>query len=383
MFYLITTENDSIEISNCLKADVVFDGVIFWDNSISAADIEAIGRDDSVVIAVRNSEIESFITTIIKQKGILEDNICYFYNVFKALIPFMRADRAMVNPYFESYEGLILGLSHAETGIISDNLCISAANLAISSQDLYYNYQTLKYVIDKYESKIKNLKYIVLDMYKYNYFNFDTSLSKMASVYWSVGGYNKIEHHFSDNHNFSCTFDELISYILKQQYGAIDEKAINRWCWFFTVDYKQLDPKYFVNIDWKGRNKVIEENSITTYDYNPNNVRKRFENTISENIDIFNKILRTINEFNPDIKVFVIQMPMYEQAWKNAEQYYGPWKEEFERIINDAKKNYGFSYYDWTQHELSFDKMNWYDTEHLNYIGAMRFTEVINSIISH
>lgn len=381
MNYLITTEHDSLNIECCLRNDVSLDKVIYWDDNESATGVFDIGQKDYVVLAIRNTIIERMVTDVIREKGVIEENICYFYKVYNVAIPFMRADRVMSNPYYESYECLVLGLSHAEVGIIADNLCAHSANLAVSSQDLFYNYHTLKYVIEKYKDKLRGLKYIVIDMYKYNYFNFDTSLSRMAGLYWSLGGYNLNAHHFSNNINYTCTFDELIYYILKNQYGDLSEEQLDSWNRWFYIDYTNMDKRGFDNIEWRSRDKIIDDESVNTYNYNPSNTKNRFDDTIKENIEIFDNLLGLIMEFNPQIKVFVIQMPMYEKAWDNAKRYYEPWKKDFEAILNKQMKYYHFQYYDWIQHELSTNKMNWYDVEHLNYLGALRFTDFLNDVI--
>ena len=71
----------------------------------------------------------------------------------KAYIPAMRADRVMTNPLYAEYEGLILGISHAEVGIAANRMTGNWANLAVSSQDIFYNYKTLEYCIGKYWEK--------------------------------------------------------------------------------------------------------------------------------------------------------------------------------------------------------------------------------------
>lgn len=56
---------------------------------------------------------------------------------------------------------------------------------------------------------------------------------------------------------------------------------------------------------------------------------------------------------------------------------YDPWKDEFYSIIEALKQKVDFEYLDYTKHPISEDKSLWYDYEHLNYKGALRFTEEI------
>ena len=89
----------------------------------------------------------------------------------------------MLNPSHDSYDGVILGLSNVEVGVIPSQFKAAFCNLAVSSQDIYYNLKTLEYCYENYYEKLKNLKYAIVDLHDYNYFNFDTSLSNSAVKY--------------------------------------------------------------------------------------------------------------------------------------------------------------------------------------------------------
>ena len=378
MLWLITNRKDYMDVQDCIQKKDLFERIVYYDNPNSAMNIYSIVPSDFVVIAIRESATVSIIMELLEHKGLSKDRMLLFYSVFNACIPFMRADRVFANPNYAKYKCIVLGLSHAEVGIIPDVLSVPTANLAVSSQDLFYNYYTMRYVVEKYKEKLAGLKYVIIDMYKYNYFNYDVSLSKMASVYWSVGGYNHLEHHFSKNHNYSCSFEDLIYYILKNHCGELDDNILEKWKQFFAIDYTRINQKYFNCIDFPGRNQVVGKELIENYNYCPSNVKNVYENTIRENIDIFEKLLCLIKSINPDIKVFLVHMPMYYEAWERAKQFYIPWREEFNRIIEETSKHHSFEYIDWTEHELANEEIYWFDVEHLNYLGALRFSNTIN-----
>ena len=382
MRYLITTAEDSVFVSKLMKQNAEFDVVVFWENSEEAVEIESITSEDIVIFAVRNEQTGSLIAEVLRGQGLSDDNIINFYKIFDLHIPSMAADRAMVNPFYREYNGIILGLSHAEVGLLSDNFRLPTANLAVSSQDLYYNYRSLKYVTEKYPEKLKNVKFLILDMYKYNYFNFDTSLSKMAIMYYSWGGFDKDPHHFEQNRNFSNCFEEVKQYLFAQRKKGITGKALDTWSELFDFNIdaisKETFSAYYKSIE---RGGVVTDSGIENYEYAPGNVMVRHEDTVKENEKWFREIIRYAKESFPDIKIYVIQMPMYEEGWKRSEATYGLWKEDFERIIFDAQKELDFEYEDMTQHPISKDRKCWQDIEHLNYYGSLKFTEVINSKI--
>ena len=383
MYYLITNSYDIETPYLCIRDDFAFDSVIFWEKREDARKILYIESDSTVVIAIKTQSTVALITSEL-QKRLSHDQIVDFYKIYRANIPLMVAKRAMVNPLRNHYNGLIMGLSHAEVGIIAENLRYPTANLAVSSQDLFYNYVTLKYVLENFPDKLKNLKFLIIDMYKYNYFNFDTSMSKMALTHCLLGGYNLHPHNFAHNRNYSFSYDEMVKYTLNvHNYGDISEKTISKWSSIFNFNTESLDEEIMSN--WPSlyeRDKIISGDDIDNYNYSPSNVLKHFDDTISENIEYFEKIISSAKNYNSSMDIYVILMPMYEKAWMRSSEYYLPWKSEFEDIIYKIQNTYDIKYYNWTVHPISKEANYWYDAEHLNYLGALKFTQYLNDIIN-
>ena len=133
-------------------------------------------------------------------------------------------DRVLGNPNIKEFEGLFLGISHAYTDIIPEVLKVPFANLAMSSQDIYYNYSILKYVIMKYPQKLRDVKYVLIDMYRYNYFNFDVSKSKVATRYFEWSGI------WDDGHNFDAEqYQYLADLAIIKRYEGITDKKLDIW----------------------------------------------------------------------------------------------------------------------------------------------------------
>ena len=382
MNYLITTFEDSYFVSQSLREDNLFDVVVLWENVNEAVEVDRIQSHDSVVVAIKDRPARELVLDCLRQKGIPNHMLLDFFGIYNANIPFMVADRVMSNPFYELYEGIILGLSHAEVGIISDNLKIPFANLAVSSQDLFYDLETFQYVLDKYASKLRNLRYLVVDMYKYNYFNFDVSRSKMAYLYYSIGGFHKHPHHFDKNPFIHMPFENLIYQILNDKFGAFTDQNIKLWNNLFEVKKELMNARFYSNYpELHTRNKIVSEREIEEYNYHPSNVMKHFSDTMAENEQIFRMILKKAKEWNPNMRIIILQMPMLREGWERSKQYYEPWKAEFESIMNRLKKEVDFEYFDLTKHALSEERSNWYDVEHLNYLGALRFTDYLNGLL--
>ena len=54
MRYLITTANDSINVSKFMKDGTEFEIVIFWENSEEAVEVDNIRPEDTAVIAIKD-----------------------------------------------------------------------------------------------------------------------------------------------------------------------------------------------------------------------------------------------------------------------------------------------------------------------------------------
>ena len=170
--------------------------VYYWDGTFGPELLmdSGINDYDSIVVMFDDDKLSADITVMIKT--IVTNDSCTVFDYIlwhKAMLPAMRADLVMSNPLHHSY-------------------------LAVSSQDIYYNYKTLEYCIDNYWEKIKDLKHIIIDMYDYEYFNFDTSLAKNIYRYFMWGGYNLDEHNMTRNKIYKNSLEEVRNYLLYSKY---------------------------------------------------------------------------------------------------------------------------------------------------------------------
>jgi len=271
----------------------------------------------------------------------------------------------------------VLGLSHAEVGLISDVFEIPFANLSVSAQDIYYNYKTLKYAVENYHHKLQNVKYVIIDMFRYTYFNYDASKSRSALRYYQWSGIFDDAHYF-DEEKCKALKDEIFG----KRFEGITEHKLDLWRQVFCDVHQVDDYKDFETFPTiYRRNQVVDDNAVLEYDYNKSIVRKRFDDTIQENIEYFKKMLLLIKELWPEARITVLLMPLYELALKQSESLYDGWKQEFEGIMQEMQKVVEFEYLDYTYHDISKKKQYWQDFEHLNYPGAICFTQEINELL--
>ena len=117
--------------------------------------------------------------------------------------------------------------------------------------------------------------------------------------------------------------------------------------------------------------------SIEEYDYNKSIVQKRFEDTIAENTILFEDIIKTAKAINPNIKIVCILIPRNGLAQKKSAHLYENWKEEFFDIMNSFQEKYGITFWDFKDSEIADRQELFYDISHLNYIGAIKFSEML------
>lgn len=267
----------------------------------------------------------------------------------------------------EKIRGLIFGNSYAECGYLEDELYISFLNLAVSSQDIYYNYKTFQSCIKKYGERLKNLSYIIIDLYDYYYFNVDTSMAKFIINYILWGGYLE-EHNFIHNQHFRKSFkDELMDAAYIPGKGSKLHLLVN-------------DVSVRCGVCAQNRWKHMDESELTKY---VEMVRKsalnRHEMTVKENKRLLHQFIREIKNYEPSIKIIFTLIPRYIKVEQEAKLFMGSWKKEFYDLINEMCKMYDALFWDYKNREdISSNDMFYYDIEHLNTTGARALTSIVN-----
>lgn len=363
-----------------LKVDVYY-----WDGTFGPELLVKPGINDyeCIVVMFDDDKLSTDITAMIKR--IVTNENCTVFNYIlwhKAMLPIMRADLIMSNPLKHSYDGIILGISHAEVGILADRLDGNYANLAVSSQDIYYNYRTLEYCIDKYWEKIKDLKHIIIDMYDYEYFNYDTSLTKNIYRYFSWGGFTLDEHNMTHNKIYKSSLEEVRKQLLNSKYKGIDLSKIGLWKSLFPDTYYMngyVDYRCAYGIE--KRMKIITDRLVEEYEVTSSTVLNEYLDTISENVSVMNDMLALIYSRWPDIKVDIVLLPIYKGIIDKREAYYINWRQQFMEVIERLGNIYPFRFTSYLEDEMNTVKEYYYDNDHLNYFGAYVFTQKLKQLL--
>lgn len=359
------------------------DGNMKGYDVFSISDIGSIDYD-CAIITVR-SDPASVKKILIEEYGVDAKKILEFWKVYNGFVPLMVCDRFMLNPKHKPYNGIICGLSHSEVGILPDKLGgenDSFCNLSVSSQDLFFQYKTIEYCLNKYPGMFSKLEYAIIETHDYNYFNFDTSLAHASFEYLCWGGFNEDPHHFDNNYRYEFTFEQAMQHIINNKYGGITQEEIRLWDTYCkdVFEYNNFDG-FNGNFDVVKRTAIVTDKQIDGFLYNRSVVTKMFPETIKENISNIQKIFDLLISVNPDIKIYSIIIPRYCETEKRDHQCLKEHITYFQDIIRTLKKKYDFTHLDFKDHDISLHRNFYYDAAHLNLFGAAEFTKILNDII--
>lgn len=365
---------------------------------------------DVIIIAVSNISSRKKIISNLINIGINESKILDFSSIYltKYVSDFLLYDNLFsdskellnkVNRVIkENCEGLIFGISHAEVGINPKYLSKKFYNLAVSSQDLFYNLRNLQILIHNFSDKIKDLKYVIFDLHKYTYFNYDVSLSKNAIKYYSWSGFRSNDNHnYNRNKNFTRSIEEELIYNYYLEVSHLPENKINLFNEIFCIkniniveDYKQLGvyDTFFNDFpEEKVRKNTLSIEDINKFkkNYKPSSIQlNRFDETIEENIKLLDIFFKTIFNINPNIKIYFVLIPQHKVVEDIEKESEHNMKQEFYKIIDHFKKIYNFKLLDFKDYEEISSRNDYYfDIYHLNYKGAEVFTKLLNSYIEY
>lgn len=323
---------------------------------------------DYVIITIKNRRVAWDI------QQLLVDN---FEIPLEKVIPFwVYAKRELWKRKMESHNlkqvrGMIFGNSHAAYGFLEEELWIPFINLAVSSQDLYYMYHVFNKSIETFGDKIKNLEYIVIDLYDYIEFNIDISMTSYYLDYMYNGGLQGDEHNYKKNKNFN---NPLTEEMFKNYYVILEGEKQESLDHIFDNCNTEFDTEpnnrwYHIEADtWLPAGPII--GTVTT---------KRFDYTVQENLNIIVKFIEKIRSVNHKMKIVFTLLPKYITVEKATELSMGVWKEEFEQIISDICSNYQIHFLNYKdKKDISNNHMFYYDPRHLNTIGARAVTAILN-----
>ncbi len=334
-------------------------------------------------VAIVNWDVKQEILAFLKARGILGENIFDVYKAYKANFSRKRYQRILDARKGESLDGLILGISHGLTGIDESLMPGNVCNLCESSQDIYFNYRLFECVKDEYYDMIKDLKYVVIDMFDYNYFNFDTIQTGACIPFFEESGFLCEERLPWNKENSVEEINRLVEGRW-QEGNSHEEQELLRGLFPYLFDKDK--GAYKGDAILSERRLVLSEAEISAYQKEPYMVpvqTKVFEDTVTFQIDNFDKLLESIKEINPSIRIYLVLLPKYWMVEYLEQVIHNKWRDFFYTAIDEFKQKYSavelLDLKDVTQ--FSKQQILYFDKTHFNCYGAEIFTKYLSRLI--
>lgn len=332
---------------------------------IKIKDIDKYNYDYLILL----SEKDDLINEKIDNNIIDKEKIFYFsrycntnfdYNFYRKYYTFLESDK--------NFEGIITGLSYLEVGIDTKYLNRKFYNFAVSSQDLFYDYKIMEYILSNKEIA-NNMKYAIIGL---SYYSFEYDMSKgngrlRTNIYYPIfntmHNYNnskqdkEIYNKFIDNSRYILCDD--FQYKMYNQIKDATEIYLNK-IYSMKFNTKKLTPS-----------ELEEKAAEIKKDF-----KKNYPNTVIENKEIFKSYLELLKINNIKPIVIVCPQTIFYQKYSSERI-----RAEFLGIINEFKKMYEFQFINYFESD-KFEDSDFYDTSHLNYKGSKKFTEMLNKDIN-
>lgn len=278
----------------------------------------------------------------------------YDYEIYRAYDYYLSCKKPL--------DAFITGISYAEVAIDTEQLPYNIINLAVSSQDLFYDYKWAKMVLNNNEIG-KNIKFAIIGMSYYS-FEYDLSKSNLKDrVYTYYPIFKSCHNHLKDNEiiNNYNKFDKAASNIFKKDYinlfyNLLRENSDSLWENFVSrvMDEEEIE-----------KDKWMAEKDCD----------KNYPITVEENAKIFKKYISLLK--SKKIKPIVVICP----ASKHYHSKFSPRiKTEFIDIMNKVKNEFNIEVLDYFESK-EFSDQDFYNVSHLNKDGAKKFTKLLNDSI--
>lgn len=368
-------------VENQLKKDIEIAGYSDSFSNISVYNAKPFVKRNELI----NAEFDYLIITatnpktarkikqsLISETGIKDEKIIpYFVYAPRDLITIL----AKNNDFTASApDGVILGNSHARDAYLPSLLGGNAINLAVSSQDIAYNIEVFwKFV------KIcgKMPQWVIFDLYDYNVFNIDISLSRELFNYINNNG-SVSGHSFSENTQYLGSFEEELAN--NTGYGLFEGKIKDIFNTLFDNPVGILSSDNMeVNSMWTG---ISPDEPLETQKFFASIVTKRFDETIKRNIELLGKFVTDVHETSKETVIHFTLIPRLVSMERALEPFMKEWKKGFDSVISDivSNKNVYFHNYKGAR-EISENNRYYYNVNHLNTIGASCFSSMVYSDI--
>lgn len=288
--------------------------------------------------------------------------LCIFFEIkVRNVINSVNKKKVLLNQQKDEIEILVFGSSYAYAGINPDFINLRTFNLANTAQDLYYDYELLKNVINM----LPKLKMIIISI-SYQSFEYKTtsSIDYARSFLYS--------HTFRiPNENFWRRFDprNISLFALYEPYNV----------WQYT--WKDFKVDLATNMNSTGWGYVKYDHKVKFNDVEGKELLAYLNNDLSQKNLSQNKLyLESIIKLtkNQHIKLLLITPPVSEEFMNqmNQNRY-----KRMQNEITEISQKYDITYLNFID-DRRFKVYDFADLMHLNDQGAEKFSLYLDRVIN-
>ncbi len=369
------------EMMGCMKFPDCVDSYVWTNSLFYTVEADFLEHYDLYVVGFRFRDDTVQLMDTISRFAPQGDNVILdYYRIKHALAPVPKVIQKMQTVGDGEIDGIVLGISHAEVGIIEQRLPGYFLNLAVSSQDLFSDFKTLEFLYQNHYEKIKNLKTVIIDLFDYSYFNYDVSMGSKFVDYLCSGGMDFDEHHYEngvDKRKWECSFEELLEKIKSARGAEVSPEKIQLWNVIGEIpSFDIYEDEVIGTVPQVRRGRVLENPDRVKYV--PGKYTKQvYQDTIDENISVMKRLLELVKTINPEAKTYGVILPRYCGVNKDESEIVERWKKLFYEWMHVFERDYRFKFLDYRESDISKDPRYYFDEAHFNVFGAMKFTDML------
>lgn len=364
-------------IKQNLKNDINI--VAFIDNDIAK---QGKYKDKYLIIApdkIKNYNYDYIVVTSQYYKeiyiqlielGVKKNNIiCFEIELFNEYIKNPTLDISDFQYNIKKFEAssnisaICTGISYMKFSIHPELMQVNTFNFSLPSQDILYDYYTVKFILENYHDKIKGIKYAIIGL---AYYSFDYNISKSKFKYMIARYTDKVKPTESLNKK-AIAEKKRIQYLE----NAVKTILINK-AYYKGNDYYDKN----INCYWNSNPLVdnwrfVEENEKKLAQKHS---KKLYANTENENKKIMKEYLVILKKFK--IKPIILINPVNKCYYNN---YDIDGRNRFYKILHEVIKESRIDVKICDYFFLDiFENTDYVDGTHLNNKGARKFTEYLN-----
>lgn len=316
-----------------------------------------------------NSKNKIFYQKIITIVIIVSLILLPFELYFRNKVHDLNKKKQIIVSRLDSTVVAIMGSSHTNFGIDPNYISLPATNFAFPAQSLYYDCK----LIDKYYSRMPSLKFVIFDLSIHTFGYNEYQSSPRECFFYKKEFGIPLEHQtYFDIRDYSALALSLTTVFPDNLFNYIDKNIFS--------EKPNGGSAAIINNDGFQENGFFYNSTVVKAEFNDqeglDRVAAQFGGLDSSNVEPITELLdKTINDLKKNgIEVIFVTVPCHKSYYKHIDIKS---RSDFFIRVNYFTNKYKIKYFNYLD-DSRFTLEDFADIDHLNYIGAKKFSKIIN-----